>query len=51
MTGDRYQQGLEKIKELTLSDDENPTGFMDIGERFKDIAPDLSKYVVEFCIW
>lgn len=48
MAKDRYQQGLEKIKELTLSDDENPTGFMDIGEAFKDIAPDLSKYVVEF---
>ncbi len=48
MANDRYQQGLEKIKELTLSDDENPTGFMDIGEAFKDIAPDLSKYVVEF---
>ncbi|MEI3611921.1 carboxymuconolactone decarboxylase family protein [Pseudogracilibacillus sp. SO30301A] len=48
MAKDRYQQGLEKIKELTLSDDENPTGFMDIGEAYKDIAPDLSKYVVEF---
>lgn len=48
MATDRYQQGLEKIKELTLSDDENPTGDMDIGEGFKDIAPDLSKYVVEF---
>lgn len=48
MAKDRYQQGLDKIKELTSSDDENPTGFMDIGERFNDIAPDLSKYVVEF---
>lgn len=48
MANDRYQKGIEKIQELTLSDDENPTGFMDIGEGFKDIAPDLSKYVVEF---
>lgn len=48
MTKDRYQQGLDKIQELTLSSDENPTGEMDIGEAFKDIAPDLSKYVVEF---
>src|SRR5690625_3325329 len=48
MANDRYQQGLEKIKELTQSDDENPTGFMDIGDGFKDIAPDLSRYVVEF---
>lgn len=48
MTKDRYQQGIDKIKELTSSGDENPTGFMDIGDGFKDIAPDLSKYVVEF---
>ncbi|BAQ11894.1 4-carboxymuconolactone decarboxylase [Bacillus sp. OxB-1] len=48
MAEDRYQRGLEKLMELTLSDEENPTGEMDIGEGFKDIAPDLSKYVVEF---
>lgn len=48
MAEDRYQKGIDKIQELTLSDDEDPTGFMDIGESFKDIAPDLSKYVVEF---
>lgn len=48
MKEDRYQKGLDKIQELTKSGDENPTGFMDIGEAFKDIAPDLSKYVVEF---
>ena|SRR5690625_3289228 len=48
MSKDRYQQGIDKIQELTQSDDANPTGFMDIGEAFKDIAPDLSKYVVEF---
>ena len=48
MANDSYQQGIDKIQELTSSGDENPTGFMDIGEAFKDIAPDLSKYVVEF---
>lgn len=48
MTKDRYQKGIDKIQELTQSDDSNPTGFMDIGEDFNDIAPDLSKYVVEF---
>lgn len=42
MAKDRYQQGLDKIKEL------DPNGEMDIGEAFNDIAPDLSKYVVEF---
>lgn len=48
MAKDRYQQGIDKIQELTSSDDDNPTGFMDIGEAFNEIAPDLSKYVVEF---
>lgn len=48
MAKDRYQQGIDKIQELTQAPDENPTGFMDIGDAFKDIAPDLSRYVVEF---
>ena len=43
-----YQKGIDKIQALTASPDDNPTGEMDIGERFKDIAPDLTKYVVEF---
>src|SRR5690625_2124823 len=42
MAKDRYEQGIEKLKELS------PDGQMDIGEGFKDIAPDLSRYVVEF---
>lgn len=48
MSEDLYQKGIDKIQELTNSPDDDPTGFMDIGEAFKDIAPDLSKYVVEF---
>lgn len=48
MTKSKYDQGIEKIKELVQGTDENPTGFMDIGEGFKDIAPDLTRYVVEF---
>ncbi|WP_210468073.1 carboxymuconolactone decarboxylase family protein [Sporosarcina sp. 6E9] len=48
MTKDRYQQGLDKLMELTTPDSDNPTGHMDIGEGFKDVAPDLSKFVVEF---
>lgn len=48
MTTKLYQQGIQKIQELTASPDSNPTGEMDIGERFKDIAPDLTDYVVEF---
>lgn len=48
MSEDLYQKGINKIQELTASTDDNPTGAMDIGEKFKDIAPDLTKYVVEF---
>lgn len=48
MTADLYQKGINKIQELTASPDDNPTGFMNIGEDFNDIAPDLKKYVVEF---
>lgn len=48
MASDRYQQGMEKLKELTTPDAENPTGHMEVGETFKDIAPDLSRMVVEF---
>lgn len=48
MTENRYQKGLDKLKDLTVPDAENPTGHMDIGEGFADIAPDLKKYVVEF---
>ena len=48
MADDLYQKGIKTIQELTAAPDENPTGAMDIGAAFKDIAPDLSKYVVEF---
>src|SRR5699024_4114114 len=37
-----------KLKELILKEGDSPTGHMDIGEGFKEIAPDLQKYVVEF---
>lgn len=48
MTKSKYDQGIKKIKELVQGTEEDPTGFMDIGDGFKDIAPDLSRYVVEF---
>lgn len=49
MTNERYERGIKKIQELTVQhSEENPTGEMDIGEAFNDIAPDLSKFVVEF---
>ncbi len=49
MSNERYEKGIKKIQEFTVSHDENhPTGEMEIGEGFKDLAPDLSKFVVEF---
>lgn len=48
MAEDLYQKGIDKIQKLTNSPDDDPTGFMNIGEAFKDIAPDLQNYVVEF---
>jgi len=43
-----FYTDLNKIQKLTASPDSNPTGFMNIGEDYKNIAPDLTKYVVEF---
>lgn len=48
MVHDRYQKGIKTIKEFTIPTEEKPTGHMDIGEAFEDIAPDLKKIIVEF---
>lgn len=48
MAEDRYRKGMDKLMELTTPDADNPTGHMDIGEGFSDVAPDLQKLVVEF---
>lgn len=48
MTSDKYQKGLNKLKELTVPTPESETGHMDIGAGFKDVAPDLERWVVEF---
>lgn len=48
MSTNRYQKGLDKLKELTVADEHSATGHMDIGAGFKDVAPDLEKFVVEF---
>lgn len=31
MTSDRYQKGMDKLKELTVASDSSPTGHMEIG--------------------
>lgn len=48
MSTQRYQKGMDKLRELTVPDETSPTGHMDIGEGFKDVAPDLQRFVVEF---
>ncbi|MDR7078595.1 4-carboxymuconolactone decarboxylase [Neobacillus niacini] len=44
----RYQQGVDIIKEYTLTDNEEIGTHMDIVATFKDLAPDLESYIVEF---
>ena len=39
---------MDTLKALTIADEHSPTGHMEIGESFKDIAPDLTRIVVEF---
>lgn len=48
MSSERFQKGMQKLKELTIPNENSPTGHMEIGESFKDVAPDLSRIVVEF---
>lgn len=49
MATDRYQKGVKTIQNFTVEhSEENPTGEMVIGDQYKDLAPDLAKYVVEF---
>lgn len=49
MSKESYEKGIKKIQEFTKHHSvEKPTGEMEVGESFKDLAPDLSKHVVEF---
>ncbi|MBW1972333.1 MAG: carboxymuconolactone decarboxylase family protein [Deltaproteobacteria bacterium] len=42
MNKERYQRGLEKLKEI------DPEAIKRLHEDFKDIAPDLARYTIEF---
>ena len=44
----RYQQGLDIINEITVTDNKEIGTHMDIVAAFKDLAPDLESYIVEF---
>ena len=44
----RYQQGVDIINEITVTNNKEIGTHMDIVAAFKDIAPDLESYIVEF---
>ena len=44
----RYQQGLDIMNEITLTDNKEIGTHADIVAAFKDLAPDLENYIVEF---
>ncbi|MBH0229415.1 carboxymuconolactone decarboxylase family protein [Halobacillus yeomjeoni] len=48
MTTDRYQKGLDKLNEFTLSSDDGVSTHHKISEELGEIAPDIGKYIIEF---
>ena len=44
----RYQRGLDIMNEITLTDNKEIGTHADIVAAFKDLAPDLENYIVEF---
>ncbi|WNB90916.1 carboxymuconolactone decarboxylase family protein [Bacillus sp. NEB1478] len=48
MDKSRYQKGLAKLKEFTASNNKDVSTHSKITENFKDIAPAVSKYMIEF---
>ncbi|MFI8687820.1 carboxymuconolactone decarboxylase family protein [Rossellomorea sp. NPDC077527] len=48
MNESRYQHGLDKLMEYTLSDNKEISTHLKITEALEDIAPDVGKYIIEF---
>ncbi|CAN7152940.1 carboxymuconolactone decarboxylase family protein [Rossellomorea sp. LjRoot5] len=48
MNQDRYQLGLDKLMEYTLTDNKEIATHLKISEALEDIAPDVAKYIIEF---
>ncbi|WLV25363.1 carboxymuconolactone decarboxylase family protein [Aciduricibacillus chroicocephali] len=48
MTENRYQKGLDKLMEYTMTSNNNISTHLKIEENLKDIAPDVSKFIIEF---
>jgi 4-carboxymuconolactone decarboxylase len=45
---DRYRRGLEKLMEFSLQEDGDTASHLKIADDFKDIAPDVGRFIVEF---
>ena len=48
MSNSKFDKGMAKLAELTTPTADSATGHMEVGESFKDVAPDLTRIVVEF---
>ncbi|RDI36450.1 carboxymuconolactone decarboxylase family protein [Falsibacillus pallidus] len=48
MSEQRYQHGLDKLMEYTLTDNKDISTHLKISEALQDIAPDVAKYIIEF---
>jgi 4-carboxymuconolactone decarboxylase len=48
LESDRYQRGLEKLREYTSSSNGDVSTHFKIAEDLKDIAPDVGRYIIEF---
>ncbi|MBH0175442.1 carboxymuconolactone decarboxylase family protein [Fictibacillus phosphorivorans] len=48
MEKDRFQNGLDKLMEYTLTDNKDISTHLKISDDLQDIAPDVGKYIIEF---
>ncbi|MBW3110433.1 carboxymuconolactone decarboxylase family protein [Bacillus sp. MCCB 382] len=48
MNESRYQHGLDKLMEYTLTENKDISTHLKISEALEDIAPDVGKYIIEF---
>ncbi|MDR7074033.1 carboxymuconolactone decarboxylase family protein [Fictibacillus barbaricus] len=48
MEKNRYKNGLDKLMEYTLTDNNDISTHLKISEDLEDIAPDVAKYIIEF---
>jgi 4-carboxymuconolactone decarboxylase len=49
MQADRYQRGLDTLRKYTLTGNDEISTHSKIADDLKDIAPDVARYIIEFC--